>query len=519
MCQRIARHVGVARDDDELSQLKDLAEQIVKQLEEEENPTLPLFAPETLSKKKVENTQALQVDLSELREEQRVIEGIHEVGGTLFDELRFDTLIGGGVRGRNAAEVLKNVVLARLAQPVSKLRTAQLLENDFGVRVSVDRIYRMMDKIVPRIDSIKEHVARQTMGLLGQEVDVLLYDVTTLSFESQRTDEIRNFGYSKDKKFNEVQVVLALATTKEGLPVWYEVFEGNTAETKTLIPSLKKLSSRFIVKDIICVADRAMLSSDNIKELEKNSFRYIIGKRLRTMSAKRKKEILELKETHDLTEAFSAEFSLSSNQRLIVTYSPERAKKDAADRSRSIKKLEAKLKSNRASTVSLINNKTVKKFMVEEQKGQVVLNNAKIKDDAKWDGLYGVCSNDNNLNHEQILSHYKSLWHIEAAFRLSKHDLKMRPIYHWTSERIQAHCVICFLTFALARNLEYRVSIQQQAMSFAKIQEALIAVQASILTDVRTKKLYRIPSKSSMSAKKIYAAIGLTRSQVPALLQ
>jgi len=514
--QKILRHVGIAMDEQELAQLKELASQIVVKLKEEENPTLPLFPPEALQKKASRSDEPLEVDLRDLREEQRVIEGIHEVGGSIFDELGFNRVLGAGVRSKNSSEILKNVVLARLAQPVSKLRTAQLLENDFGVRLSVDRIYRMMDRIVPKITNIKEQVARETMGLLGHKVDVLLYDVTTLAFESQQADELRNFGYSKDKKFNEVQVVLALATTKEGLPVWYEVFEGSTAETKTLIPALKKLSERFNVKDIICVADRAMLSKENIQELQKCGFRYILGKRMRTMSAQQKQEVLNLKNEKDLSQGFTAEISLPDSQRLIVAYSPERARKDASDRKRALERLNSKLKSKTTSTISLVNNTAAKKFMVEEPIGKLVLDESKIEEDAKWDGLYGICTNDKNLTHSEVNSHYKSLWHIEAAFRISKHDLKMRPIYHWTSDRIQAHCAICFMTFALARHLEYRVSIQQKPMSFARIQEALIGVQASILRHVKTKKLYRIPSKLSVIAKSVYSAVGIKRSVVPA---
>ena len=513
--QQIQRHVGIAMDDQELASLKVLARQIIEKLKEEEQPSFPMFAPESLQKKEAIEEAELKVDLRDLREEQRTIEGIHEIGGALFHELGFDKLFGKSKRSQGTTEVLKNVVLARLAQPVSKFRTAQLLENDFGIRVPVDRIYRMMDQIVPRIEDIKEAVARQSMGLLGGNVDVLLYDVTTLAFESQRSDELRNFGYSKDKKFNEVQVVLALATTKEGLPVWYEVFEGNTAETKTMIPALKQLSKRFSVKDIICVADRAMLNSDNVKELEDCGFRYVLGKRLRTMSVKQKNEILECKNKKDCSSQFSFEVALRGTERLIVVYSPERAAKDQADRARTLDKLRKKLKSNKTHTASLISNKTAKKFMVEEIQGEISLNSTKIKEDAKWDGLYGICSNDPSLTHEKIISIYKNLWHIEAAFRLSKHDLKMRPIYHYNADRIKAHCAICFLTFSLAKHLEHRVLIQQTSMSFAKIQQILFSVQATILRHVSTKALYKIPSKMCLDAKKIYSAMGIKRSVIP----
>lgn len=518
--QKIVRHVGIAVDDQELGKLKELAEQIIEKMKEDKQPSLPLYAPESLQRRSTRSSdERLNVDLKDLREEQRVIEGVHEAAGALYDELGFDRVLGKASRDKGASQILKDVVLARFAQPVSKRRTALLLESYFGLKIPLDRIYRMMDKVAPKVDSIKEHVAKETMGIFKQDVDVLLYDVTTLAFESQQSDELRNFGYSKDKKFNEVQVVLALATTKEGLPVWYEVFEGNSAETATLIPSLQALSKRFAVKDIICVADRAMLSKSNVQELEKLGFRYVLGKRLRTMSSKFKSEILALKDGKDLSQPFTYELSVSASERLVVTYCPQRAKKDAKDRARALAKLQKKTKSGKTDTVSLVNNKVAKQFMSEEQKGTVVIDQSKIDENARWDGIYGVCTNDLKLTHQDILSHYKSLWHIEAAFRLSKHDLKMRPIYHWSSERIKAHCAICFLTFALARQMEYRVSIQQEPMSFAAIQEALIGVQASVVRHVSTKQLYRIPSKLSADAKKVYQAMGISRSVVPSAIQ
>ena len=316
-----------------------------------------------------------------------------------------------------------------------------------------------------------------------------------------------------------MQIVLALATTQEGLPVWYEVFEGNTAETKTLISSLTKLKERFNVKDIICVADRAMLSKDNLAALKKDGFRYILGKRLRTTNRELQKQIVNLKMSRDVTQAFSEEFNLDDGQRLIVTYSPERASKDKADRGRAIAKLQSKLKGNKVSTTSLISNKTAKKFLREEVPGCVLLDQDKIDDDAQWDGIYGIATNDKSIAIDKVISIYKSLWNIEAAFRLSKHDLKMRPIYHWNNERIQAHCAICFLTYALARQIEYRVSIQQKPMSFAKIQRELLGVQASILRHIKTKNLYKLPSSISNTAKKIYSAFGLKRSATPSLIK
>ena len=143
------------------------------------------------------------------------------------------------------------------------------------------------------------------------------------------------------------------------------------------------------------------------------------------------------------------------------------------------------------------------------------INEAKISDDAKWDGLHGVITNIKKDPSLAILSRYVGLWQIEEAFRISKHDLRFRPIYHWTEERIKAHIAICFLAFTLVKQAIYRMKIQQVAMSFEKIRNELLHVQSSLMVDIGTNKRYMIPSHVTPNQKKIYQVFGLKRSEVP----
>lgn len=147
--------------------------------------------------------------------------------------------------------------------------------------------------------------------------------------------------------------------------------------------------------------------------------------------------------------------------------------------------------------------------------GTAFINEDKIEADAKWDGISGVITNADEKTASEVLTRYRELWQIEEAFRISKHDLKMRPIYHWSEKRIKAHISICFITLALAKQAVYRVSLQQDSMSFEQIRNELLHAQSSVVVDVTTKKKYVIPSHVTVNQKKLYQVFGLKRSDVP----
>ena len=173
-------------------------------------------------------------DVCNMREKKRIIEGIHQVFGKEFDFLKLKDHFS-----KIRLEQLKNVVLARIASPKSKLHTSRILENLYQKKLSEDQIYSLMDCLIKKENDIKIKIFEATENYSKQKnINLLFFDVTTLYFESQKADELKDFGYSKDHKVGEVQVVLALATTDEGYPLGYQLFPVNTAETLTLLKSL-----------------------------------------------------------------------------------------------------------------------------------------------------------------------------------------------------------------------------------------------------------------------------------------
>jgi len=384
-----------------------------------------------------------------------------------------------------AVDIFKNIVLARIANPLSKMATVDMLEEDFGVTLDLDRVYRMTDSLDGlAIERLKNITYQNSLNLLGTKIDVIFYDATTIYFESFEEDELKRNGFSKDHKHNQPQVLLALMVTTDGLPVDYEIFKGGTYEGHTLIPALARIREKYDIEKVVFVADSAMFLKDNIKSLENlegHNFSYIVGARLKNMSSVLKDKILDSRNYRKIKKDYYVVDIPDGKRRIVVSYSERRAAKDANERKRAIAKLMAKLDRS-ASAKSHLSNHGYRKYLKVEGKLKVSLDEERIALDARWDGLHGVVTNSDMVPIE-ILSKYNELWNVEAAFRVTKHDLKVRPVYHWKPRRIAAHIAICFAAYALVKHLEYRVRLQYKKLSIEKIRYSLMKVQTSILFD------------------------------------
>jgi len=204
-----------------------------------------------------------------------------------------------------------------------------------------------------------------------------------------------------------------------------------------------------------------------------------------------------------------------NGQRLIVSYNRNNAKKDAYDRQQSIERLLAKIKKTNTNPTSLIGNFGYKKFIKVNGEATIEIDEEKIEKEKRCDGLHGIITNHTELKPEEVIHQYHGLWQVEENFRISKHDLKVRPVFHWTPKRIEAHIAICFMALTCARYLNYRIRTQQQSLSIEKIRQILTSIQISILKDIRTSKFYGVPSSIRQEAKKIYQTMGLKLSDVP----
>lgn len=488
--QKTLKYFGIAHSEKELQALQKVAYLELKRLKS---------SPPEISN--------LPASWEHMKEEQRLVEGFHDIFGTMFDRLNLSPLFS-----RLRYRQLRDVAIARIAMPSSKCRTADLLTRHYARPLSEDQIYHLMDRLFPHANAIKTRIFEMTQHLSQkQQIDLLFFDVTTLYCESQKADELRDFGYSKDRKIGETQVVLALATTSEGLPIGYTLFSGKTAEVKTLLQCLDEWRKMAKIGDVIVIADRAMMSTDNLLEMEKNNIRYVVAAKLKQLPTTLKEQILHRQEESAAQlgeeQVLTQEHTLSG-RRLIVSYSENRALKDREDRQRLLIQLQKKAPGE-TDPRKLVTNRGYLKFFDEKEKGKVILNKEKITQESRWDGLHGLLTNDATSSPAELLRRYRQLWVIEESFRINKHTLAMRPIYHSKPQRVQAHILICYLAFALSRYVQHQLSIFNISMSIEKIRDELLQVEASILKV--QDHLYKVPSKMGKQAEIIYKAMGIAR--------
>lgn len=345
--------------------------------------------------------------------------------------------------------LFKELVFARLSYPVSKLKTSEYLIRYRNINIPVQQIYRYLDKLYAKQKELIQQISYQhTLSILGGIISVVFYDVTTLYFQIDDEDQVRKRGFSKEGKHQNPQIVLGLLVSIDGYPLAYDVFEGNKFEGHTMLPVIDSFKEKYNLKKLVIVADSGLLSTQNITELQAKGYEFILGARIKNESQEVKCSILKL----DLANAQSDIIAKEDRLRLIISYSDKRAKKDKHNRERGLERLEKQLKSGRL-TKSNINNRGYNKYLKMDGQISVSIDKEKFNADARWDGLKGYITNT-NLSKDDIIENYSHLWKIEKAFRISKHDLKVRPIYHRLQKRIEAHITINFTAYKIYKELE-----------------------------------------------------------------
>ncbi|AQQ72263.1 Transposase [Limihaloglobus sulfuriphilus] len=508
--QRIVRHLGTAFTDKELERLRDFAQHEIAKLETEKTPSL--FKPQQLAeaaiaaRSRADKDEVLQVNLKKLCEESRFVTGIHEAFGMVYDEIGFESLFGS--RNQASAKNLRNITMARIANPESKRASVKDLSQDFGLNLSLDGVYRMMDRVDEKLIEKAQKLAYESAkSLLNDKISVIFYDCTTLYFESFSEDELKKNGYSKDMKFNQPQVVLGLMATSEGLTIGYEVFLGNQYEGHTLKTMIPRLKQKYNIQRVIFTADSAMLSRNNLEYLETSELEYIVAARLKNLDSYWTDKVTGSREP-------LRSFDYGQGRRLIVTYNDKLARKNSHDRDKAIDKLQKKLEKS-SKPESLISNYGYKRFLKIAGNAEIEIDQVKYAQAARFDGLHGVITNVRDLSDNDVIEHYHGLWQIENCFRVAKHDLQIRPVYHWTPRRIRAHILICFLALTCLNQLSYRLKLRFEQMSAGRMINALNHIQVSILYHTGNNRRYVLPSKFNEDARKIYKTLGLTVDTTP----
>lgn len=442
---KVVKTIGCGRTEQEVQNLEYLAEQELERLSMQPK----LFISETDT---IIDTIFDALSNSSIR-----VVGPELIFGKIYDKIGFNEI---------EEELFRHLVISRLAFPLSKLKTIEYLYRYQSVSLNIDTVYRFLDKLNNQLKNEIEQIAfNHTKDVLGGNISVVFYDMTTLYFEASDEDDLRKTGFSKDGKHSNPQIFLGLLVGLGGYAIGYDIFEGNTYEGHTLIPFLEKISKKFNLDKPVVIADSGLLSKDNIEALQNANYQFILGARIKNESKKVKDKILETK----LKDGQTRPIQKDVNTRLIISYSDKRAKKDAHNRERGLKRLEKRIRSGKL-TKSNINNRGYNKYLKLEGEVSIEIDYDKFEKDNRWDGLKAYITNA-KLSDKEIIENYSNLWHIEKAFRMSKTDLRIRPIYHRLKRRIEAHICISFTAYCIYKELERILCKEKSNLSIEKAKE------------------------------------------------
>ena len=371
--------------------------------------------------------------------------------GKIFDQIGFNQI---------EDSLFRHLVISRLVFPLSKLKTSEYLMRYHNIIIDPDQIYRYLDKLQShQKDRIQEISFQHTLGLFDGRLTIVFYDVTTLYFEASDEDDLRRTGFSKDGKHQQPQIVLGLLVSLYGYPLAYEIFEGNKFEGHTMLGVVEAFKNKYHIDKLVIIADAGLLSKNNINNLLAKGYEFILGGRIKNETNKIKSKIL-LKHFKD---GQSIVIKRDENTRLVVSYVSSRARKDLNNRQKGLNKLEKALKKGKLNKQH-INNRGYNKYLKLEGEVKISIDYKKFEADGIWDGLKGYITNCRSDN-ATIIGNYKHLWQIEKAFRISKTDLKIRPIYHRLPDRISAHITISFCAYKLYKELERLLKAKESNMS------------------------------------------------------
>lgn len=439
--------------------------------------------------------EAIAVRLDQVRVENGRAFGAVWLGWQLWQALKFDELLEGLLpEGREKiawAQVAAILVIARLCEPSSELHIAEdwyrrtALQDLIGVAsedVYDERLYRALDRLLPHKEKIEQHLVKRLGELFSIQYDLLLYDVTSTYFEGAGDPQICKRGYSRDHRRDCVQVNIALVVTHEGIPLGYELFEGNRTDVSTVEEIVETMEQRYGKADRVWVMDRGMASVDNLSWLQEGGRRYVIGA-ARSEIKKWDRELADQNNWQEVREGVEAKICPGPDgvETFLLCRSSDRATKEKAMHERFSNRIEEGLRTLGSRIEK--SRKALDKGTLERQIGRLLQRNTRaaarfvirLTDDSstparlrlqwsvnpQWEewaryseGSYILRTNISDWTPEALWNTYVQLTQAEAAFRIHKTDLSIRPIWHQKGNRIKAHILVCFLAYVLWKTLE-----------------------------------------------------------------
>lgn len=376
----------------------------------------------------------------------------------------------------------------RLHDPCSKRSNWCNQQEYLGIEpTELHYLYRTLDKLADNNKLIQRQIFQTGRDLFNQQLDVVFYDVTTLYFESEVEQEgsLRQKGFSKDGKIGNTQILFCMLIDKDKCPIGYRIFKGDTFEGHTFEKALEDLKQEYQIDKIVVVADRGMLSKNNIKLVEEKSYEFIIGERIKSLPQSIQKSLLDKSNyrhewvyTDSDDEQIAIQYTTLSyeGKTIIATYSNKRAKKDKTDREQKLQTAQVLLKQP-----NLLKKKASRYYLTSTGNEKYELNEKKVKADEAYDGILAIATNTITLAHTVILEQYKQLYKIEHTFRTFKSHLEMRPMFHWTDKRIEGHICLCYIAYTLLNYVQQKLIAASNPISEKNLRTILDHMQVSLL--------------------------------------
>lgn len=383
--------------------------------------------------------------------------------------------------------LLNDLVTMRIFEPASKLRSLELMEQFFDIKHSRKTYY----KIAPTCIELKQKVEQKVIAFAQEnyafQFDIVFYDVTTLYFETFEEDELRKNGFSKDNKSQQPQILIALMVSKDGFPIAYEVFSGNTFEGHTIIPVVKQFIEANNVKEFTIVADAAMISAENVKQLIQHNINYIVGARLGNIAS----GLLEKIDNNISREDGKSIRIKTDNGYLICSFSSVRYRKDLYEMNKQIEK---------AKHVVEKPSKSKKLKFTKTNNHKLEINEGLIEKTKKLLGIKGYYTNleASVADNKMIIERYHELYKIEQAFRISKSDLQTRPIFHFKEQPIKLHILICFMALVISKHIELKAGVSIRRF----LDESKKIIDGQILNEM-THKIVTVKAEPTSKMKDI----------------
>lgn len=405
-------------------------------------------------------------------------------------------------------EALLALVVNRLVMPGSERSTYAWLQSQVYAPewegLELHHLYRSLDFLDKHMPIIEEQLFFRLRDLFSLEVKLVLFDTTSSYFEGQGPVGLAARGYSRDKRPDRVQVVIAVLMTRDGIPVAHYVFPGNTADIEAFRQALGDVKGRFPLEGrVVVVADRGVVSEPLLQALEVEGQEYIVGIPLHKWKAADK--VLRWPgRYHEVAENLRVKEVLLDGKRYILCHNPQREPEDARRRAEVVAALERELALS--DLARLAKKKGYRRYLKIEEKGKAGVNWRRVERDARYDGKY-LLRTATELSPEEVATAYKELWRVEAAFRDLKSGLEIRPVYHWTPSRVRGHIGVCFLALVVESALGRLLRAHGCPESVARVMDALRQVRA-VRVELDS-EVFLTRTDLSPLAQKAFAAVGL----------